>query len=318
MAIPTLQNVWDAARGHLGDDGVSGGQIFTNTVLTPHSSMAFRELWRVMASVGTPRVRKEKYYLLGANTSYLDPATAGITDMGEPEWVEERTLGGSAAISAFTAATSPTVTTSTPHGLNTGDYAIIGGTIAGLTTIPYGQYAVTVIDATSFTLNGAISVGTWSSGGTVYRSTEEWRLVWPPVDSIPSVTTGNGVIVMYAWMGDIFQFPPTTGQRQLRITYLSSGAAPTSANDSIGIDDSLDFLAARTAGLAADSRGGMNRAATLNALAIGPGTAAKADGSDGLLNQFLLSIVRGMQRQRYVRPRYGQWPNKDFAVFSPG
>ena len=313
MAIPTVQNVYDAARGLLGDDAISGGQLFTNTVLQPHYTMAFRELWRVMASVGTPRVLREAYWLLPAHTSYLDPATAGITDMGDPEFVQEREAGTSVAITGITAGTSPTVTAA-GHPFATGDYAVISGAITGLAGAN-GQFAVTVSSSSAFVLNGAVTAGTWTAGGTAYKTSASWNDVLPQTQ-ISEPTVESGMIYRYAWIGDVFQFMPCSSDRQLKITYWSSGAAPTSPTSySIGIDDSQDYLATRTAGLAAESRGAKDRGMALNVAAIG--SQLKADGNDGMLGQFLGQQVRNMQKQRWIRPAYGRHPNKDYMVF-PG
>lgn len=308
MAIPLVSDVLSLAKSQLGDDS---GQLFTNTVLLPHYQSAFRELWRVMASVGIPRVLRVGFYTLPAHTSYFDPATAGITDLSEPEWLYERDGGTSVSITGITAATSPTVTAA-GHPFATGNYAVISGPITGLSGAT-GQFAVTVTSSSQFTLNGAITTGAWSAGGTASLATTDWSDVGPPVSSITAQTTEAGNINQWAWLEGKIQLTPCSSARQLRIMYWSSGAAPTTTSDPVGIDDSLDFLAARTAGLAAESRGAIDRGKTLNAYAIGMNL--KPDGSDGLLNQFLVSHVRGMQRQRWIRPPYGRHPNKDYLVF---
>jgi hypothetical protein len=57
------------------------------------------------------------------------------------------------------------ITTALPHGLPTGAQVSIGG-VSG-NTDANGTFTITVISATSFTLNGASANGTWTGGGTV-------------------------------------------------------------------------------------------------------------------------------------------------------
>jgi hypothetical protein len=306
MAIPTGTNVYDAARAHLGDESA---QIYTDAILAPYAQNAFREIWRIMASVSVPRVKRVQYYNLAANTSHLWPTTAGISDLAEPAMLEERAPGTTVNITGISGTATPTVT-AVAHGLSTGDYAVISGSITGYTGI-LGRFAVTVLTADTFTLNGAIGAGTWSAGGTVSRSTEGFSEL-DPVGALTTSATGNASLGQYVWREDQFDFPPCSAIRQLRITYWSSGAMSATAGDSIGIDDSLDYLGVRTAALAAASRGASLRAQELNTQATG-NPAGIPNGNGGSLFDFLQQRVKALQVQQYVPPRYGAYPNKDMV-----
>jgi hypothetical protein len=95
MAKVTLGAVYDQARSILGDDQISGGEVYTNAVLAPHIANAYRTLYRVLANNGSQFVEQSVTFTpFLAGTTSLDPATAGITDMGEPLWVGIRRADG--------------------------------------------------------------------------------------------------------------------------------------------------------------------------------------------------------------------------------
>lgn len=299
--IPTMTNCLDAARFYLGDDQTSGGEVFTNTVLTQPFNMAYRELFRTLEGLAIPRVQRSAYYNLPAFTSFLSPATANIADMGEVQILEERGGVTSVAISnAVAGAGFVTITTAT-HSYTTGDSIVIFG-VGGMTGVA-GIWGVTVVDATNFKLNGAVGVGAYTSGGTASKSGEQFTEVVGPrrlVDSVGQV----GALGIYDWYEDSFHFPVCNAIRELRITYISSAATIAAVGDTTGVDDSLDFLAIRTAGLAASSRGARDRAAELNLMAIGP--SGQADGSGGILRELVVTAVRALQANPVQRPPFRQ------------
>ncbi len=297
--IGTKQNCLDSARFHLGDDLVSGGQTFTNTVLEQPFQAALRELYRAMESVTNPRVQREAYYDLPANTGYLSPATASITDLGELVFVDERGSVTSYAITGAVAGSGYVTLTVVGHGFVTGGLAAIYG-IGGMTGVS-GMFAVTVVDANTIRANGAVGVGAYTSGGVASKSGDTFVPV-RHVTRIEDVSTGNSELGIYAWMEDALRFPPCAAVRELRITYISSAATVSGASDTTGIDDSTDFLGVRTAGIAAQSRGANSKAQMLNTWALGP--SLQADASGGILRDLLQAGVRALQSNPVQRPPY--------------
>ena len=105
------------------------------------------------------------------------------------------------AISAITKANPANITTSTTHGLTTGDTVYIAG-IGGMVEITDGTYTVTVVDTTHFTLDGVDSTlyTTYTSGGYINRNDSNtvvntayvytYVTVWGE-ESAPSPTTAN-------------------------------------------------------------------------------------------------------------------------------
>jgi len=67
------------------------------------------------------------------------------------------------------------VTTSAVHGLTTGDIVTIHD-VAGCTEAN-GTWYVTVVDTTSFTLLGSTYAAAWTSGGKVFKETDEFELI---------------------------------------------------------------------------------------------------------------------------------------------
>jgi hypothetical protein len=262
-----------------------------------------------MSILGNPRVRKEVFYTLPAYTTVLFPSTASISDMGEPEFLEERGGLTTKTITGATGTTTVTIT-ATAHGFTTGDEITVGGLVgfAGA----HGIWGITVSDADSFVLNGAVGTGTYSSGGVAVKSSEQFSEVQKR-DRIESV--GNvSVLGEYAWLEDAFRFRPCPTARQLRIVYLSSGTPPTQTTDSIGIDDAIDFLAHATAGSFAQSRGAGTQGASLLEHAYGP--QFFQDGAlGGLLYELQAQPILTMQRDddNQVR-RFRERRDDDFLI----
>lgn len=289
--IPTKLQVLDAARFHLGDDQVSGGTVFTDIRLEQPFNLSYRELFRALQGLSNPRVRRVAFYNLPPNTSILYPETAGITDMGELEYIEER--GGVVAVPVTSVAiASGTATITAPgHPFATGDQAAlygIGG-IAGLA----GMFGVTVSGAT-FVPNGALAVGIYvPATGVASKSSERFTPVDPVTTIFDHNWPGSGTLGHYAWREDALHFPSCNSLRQLRITYISSAGVIVNLTDTTGVDDSLDFLAVRTASIAAASRGARERGAALTLMALGPN--GQADGTGGILRELVAQGVRALQ-----------------------
>jgi hypothetical protein len=308
--IPTKQNCLDAARFYLADDLISGGQDFTNTALEQPFQMAVRELHRAMKSVAIPRVERTAYYNLPANTSFLSPATAGITDLGELEFIAER--GNLTTVNITNAVNGAGFVTITAvgHPYATGDQAAHYG-ITGMSGVN-NLFTVTVVDPNTYKANGAVGVGTYSSGGVSTKSGDQFSPV-QSVNNIGKTTVNNSELGFYAQMEEGIFFPPCGSMRQLRIIYISSAALVVNAGDTIGIDDSVDFVAVRTAGLAAGSRIAGNRGQELNVMALGP--TMQADASGGILRDVLQAGVRALQATPTQRPPFRLRVNPDAQNF---
>ncbi len=309
MPKPSLANVFDAARAHLGADAGGGSAVYSNTILQEHFAKAWRVLYRTAANLGTPIIEREVYYVLPAYTTYLAPSTANVTDMAEPTFVQERGDLTKKTITGAAGTTTVTIT-SASHGFATNDMVTING-IVGLTGTEGVLWGITRVDANSFTLNGCIGSGTYSSGGVAVKSSDKFRTV-DKIDRIDSIET-HARISKWVWEDEAFRFTPTDTERQLRIGYLASGAPPSNTATVLGIDDCLDFLSTYTAASAARSRGATAMAQDLFAEALGP--SRQEDASGGALGAFLTAATKQVQRipagdrrRMSFRQRRPQWP----------
>jgi hypothetical protein len=101
MALPTVNDILADAAARLGDP--DQGE-FTNAGLHPFFRIAWSEMWDCMLNNGLQSVDRETTYTLPANTLTLTPATASISDMGEPTKLWERPSGSSANYSPMSPA----------------------------------------------------------------------------------------------------------------------------------------------------------------------------------------------------------------------
>ncbi len=306
---PTLSQVYTQVRATLGDDQVAGGEIFTDTVLQPFALQSIRELWRVLRGAQDPFVLKEGYFVLPAQTAVFDPAIAGMSDMPEPEYVEWQVATTVTPITNVVVSGANATVTATGHGLAIGTFpTVVTYNIGGFEQFnnPNGLWVVNVVDANTIRLNGCNAAGAYTSGGSLTAVPKGQFTPMAPRDRIeaviatPAMADSTGAI--YAWEGGVFRFLASSQDRLLKVTYRGSANVSSGTSVTIPIDDSLDFLSTRTAGLAAATREAGNRSLELALEAIGPG--GVPDGNGGLLGQLLRADIRNMQRIQYRRPPF--------------
>lgn len=278
----------------MGDTKTLVGEIYKDAILQPHYQLAYGELFRALQGAQSPRVRQESYYDVPAFTGYLNPATAGIVNIGQIESVEERGTVTSWGVASFTPGVGfATVVTTTPHTLVSGNRAVLFG-LTGVTDDANGMWTVAIVNNTTVRLDGCTAVlASAAVGGTLSYSAETFVPLRPYAridsDLAPSTTLG-----IYAWETGVLRFRAASAVVQLRITYRLSGNAPVLTTVSTGIDDCLGFLSMRVAGFVCVSRAMVQRATVYNNLAVGP--AWEKDGiPGGILNQLLQPGVRDMQ-----------------------
>jgi hypothetical protein len=261
--IPLRSNVTQAVLSALGDTQVSGGGLYTAAFQAPNLDRAYGEMFTRLKVMSAQRVQREGFYVLPAYTGTFVPSLAGLTNFGGPVEIRER---GSATTYAVSAATP----SSPSAGLLTLTVAAIPATIAtGQIVDVYGllgisddvndSWAITVNSTTSVSLNGCAASGTWTSGGQLVISTEQWSEVLDVranTDNFP--TSPNSALGLYCWQKGNVRFPICSTAREIRLIYNLSSSLPVAtqtANDTMGVDDCLNFLAARTAQYCAESKG---------------------------------------------------------------
>ncbi len=147
--------------------------LFTNTAnnnieLTVHPTTG-----RIFAAILISGQPRGVFYSDNANTS-----TPSWTRMDLPILP----VGGGIPVANATNANPIVITSSAAHNLSTGHFVAINGVVGN--TAANGVFQVTVIDATSFSLNGVAGNGAYISGGVLTR-------VVTPNPSIKDVDAGS-------------------------------------------------------------------------------------------------------------------------------
>lgn len=306
---PTVQQVCDRTRWHLGDTQVSGGETYTNTLLLPWLQEAHEDLQRALRNLQVVRARREGYLLIPAQTSQIDPRIQLPDYMGLLA-LDDRALGDNHLISAVTI-DSPltgwiTVTTATSHGRAVGDQIEITG-ISGVRGINTSMTINGVPAANQFTAQ-CYAAGTPSLSAAwsmMMYGTETW---WPIIDyeTILNQQTSGLVdrVSVYAQIDKTIRYNPVQSAREWRVRYEFQDSVPSANSDTMGLEDSLGFMSTWTAYKAARAKGALSpMAQELKDQALGPeGTVDNATG--GLLRAIILSMVRTSQRRVHARPKY--------------
>lgn len=119
-------------------------------------------------------------------------------------------------------------------------------------------------------------------------STELWRRLESREQLTQRVQTDR--LLEFVWREDTFYFIGATTNRDLELTYETSGTAPTSDSTSIGVDGCLTFLANYAAGVAGQRKGYDEIAQRCWNLAVG------SRYNDGILGGELFRITQARVR----------------------
>ncbi len=296
----SVLQVFDTARAALQGGDTSATIGFTNAQMQTFFNVAYPELWQIMAQVQTPRVRRDFFHYLPAYTTYFDPQAIGITDFGEPEWMEERGNVTTVNISSTSDTTPIQVVTSGANGVG-GTNSPVQIADVGNTTAPWGMWYTTYISPTRLSLNGSTAPGQVGSGGKLMYSPNFFQQM-APVRDMPFNANINSYLGVWQWQDSALKFLGANQPVQIHITYWASGVPPTNVNTELNIDDCMAFLSTRVASLAARSRGWYQMADELKTDALGP--SKQPDGSGGLLRAWLNVQVINMQRTEFRKPPF--------------
>jgi hypothetical protein len=315
--IPLRSDVSQAVRYLLGDTEVAAGQLYTDAFQAPLLNLAYQDMFQRLYGVGADRIQAEGYYLLPAYTPIFTPSLAGMSNFGGPNEVWDR--GGvtayaiSGAVPASPSAGLLRLTVAAlPSTVVTGTRVEIYG-ILGISADVNDSWVLTKNSATSVDLNGCAATGTYSSGGFLLVSTEQWQGPLEPrasQDAFIGIAPQSSGLGAYSWERGVIRFPICSAARELRILYQLSSSLPVVASpvagDSMGVDDCLAFLSTRTAELCAGSKGNKSKVGEMHARA------------EAALQQLLSNNVQQMQSQqpvvpapfrlkRNIYPRGGAW-----------
>lgn len=315
--IPAVSDINALVRARLGDTEVDGGQLFTDSFLQPFFSSAYQSLFTWLDRNNGSKLRRTQFFNLPANTGYIKPDSMGIWNMGKPINVWERGIGVSlsATVGALNASSPSTGgipsidLTSASHGLSAGQEVITFGFVDGNVTDSINDlWYISVPNVNTIRLNGCEpgDSDTTGSPGIVTTGSADWGVTPVPqlydFSSENRNTPASGCISWWHWAGSAFRFTPATQARQLKIVYELSATAPTSG--SVGLDDSLNALAAMTGALAAQSKGFAQTAQALFMAAVGNAAGDTTNIRGGYFAELAQLEAQQSQMTRVVIPRY--------------
>lgn len=295
--IPLLSQVYARARETLGDTEVSGGQLWTDERLQEHAGAAYEAMYRALSMHGSKALRRTAYYNVPASQSYLTPAQMGLTNFSEPKAIYERLVNLAVSPNSGTPGDAYlTLGFATAHGFVDGQSVVVYG-MQGISEDANDMWAVAAPTTATLRLMGCRAAGTFASGAVVSDSTEAFPSLpmAPYNDILDYPTTPGSQLTKWTWEKGVIRFWPCSTARQIRLIYTLSGAPPSDAAASMGVDDSLDFLANFTAGLAVRSKGMGTTAATLLARACGNPTGDCSRANAGLLGELVRHDVKNLQ-----------------------
>lgn len=306
--IPTVSMVYDKARQALDDTEVAGGQVFTDSKINPFYETAYREIFQRFDEWNVQFVNRYAHWNLAAHQTSLLPQQFHVTNFGEPIEVRESKARSEWDISTAVASVDDgwvTITTTAPHDIEDGHRVVILG-VKGLSDDVNDSWTVTKVDATNFRLLGAMPVGTHTpSTGKAFPYDQEWsRSFVFVVDASKIGEIRHNRAGVVAWMNDRFIFERKDETRLLRIKFSLSGNPPTGAGDSIGIDDSLDYMGYRTASLAGGPFGADELARAAERLAIGTQEMLDDGKPGGFLGNMITRNTQSLQREVFQPKRW--------------
>lgn len=254
---PYVYEVYEQARALANDnDVIVGGRTFHNQMLRPFFQQAYREYFRTAGKWSAPIAEARAFFNLPAYSTVVEPVSYGINNFNAPIRVEVRTAQTEVTGVSFTLGT-PVSVSKVAHGLANGAQIIASGFAASSEVVDLNNaWTVTVVDPDTFTLNGSrfpnsdsVVTGTYTSGDGAFQEL-------PLVAHISDIEgTASSYVRHYAFTRGRLLFPPSTEAVQLRVTYQANGDAPVLLHQEVPVDDSLDFFAYRTIGLAKLTQG---------------------------------------------------------------
>lgn len=317
--IPQVSDILDRARFHLGDTRLSGGQLFTDAFLqNGHFPAAYEALYRYLARCNAKRLRRTVYYNLPANTSYLTPAGMGLPNLSRPEAIWDRSIQTTISpVVSVVNAVAPGVPPSVDlmynnHGYLAGQEVVtfgFGMTPGTIDDSANGSFYIGVPDVNTIRLLGCPALDQGAavgSGGILSTGSEVFPVdpLWQLFDFVDwQLSAQNSQLSNWKWDEGAFHFIPANTNRQIRVTFMISGAAPPSG--SVYIDDSLDALALFTAASAASAKApSKSTMSSLSIRAVGNPNLDSMRVMGGAFYELAQLGTQAIQMTRVVMPRW--------------
>lgn len=315
---PTISQVCDRARWHLGDTQVAGGETYTNTLLLEWVKTAIADMQAGLGLIGAIRQRRVGFIpIMGGDVSQFNPRT-WLPDFGRAVEIHHRPLISRTQISAAIFGGSPyptsmAITCSGAHGRASNDQVEITGLFPNATSARgmNSTFRAIVTGPSQLTVLGEFYAGNITAGS------DSWLLWggmegWHPMGAKDDILNpqANPGIPQWAEHGNAIWISPPGTQIELRIVYEFED--PTNymdANTIVGYPGSLEFLGRWVAFLAGSSKGAQGPLlAELRTAAIGAPvggitpTAERPTG--GALHALIVAETKRQQRTQKTRPPY--------------
>jgi hypothetical protein len=326
--IPDFADVFAAARKMIGDTETIAGAVATDDFLLGYGQSAYELMYDVLENNESPKIRRTAYWRIPAYTSYLHPSQLnllGLPAMGEPINIWDRSEGQMIPIDTLTPVPqgagdiNPYMDVQAA-GLATADSSVTDGSVIDITACntctadANDEWTVLRTETNAIRLLGCAALTrspapSSPSKGFILTGAEPW-----PRDPVPrglnhrdldgTLVAASTTISRWVWNDGAFRFRPVTQPRHLRIEYRISPNPPATTTDSLGVQGSLNFMAAYTAALFLDAKGAKGSAASKFLLACGDPTGEVGNGAKGYLGQMVRQHIKSEQRVRLIIPRF--------------
>jgi len=316
---PTIAQVCDRTRHHLGDTQVAGGETYTNTLLLEWVKAAIEGMQSGLGMVGAIRQRRIGFIpIMGGDVSQFNPRV-WIPDCGRVMEIYHRPLISRTQITGAIFSGGPPYPTSlgitcgAAHGRASNDQVETTGLFpnsspargmnSSFRAIVTGANTLSVIGEF---YSGAITVG--ADSWLLWGGAEGWH----KLNGKDDLLNPQGVPGLPQWAehGNGIWISPPGSPTQLRVVYEFSDAMNFIASgDYVGYPGSLGFLGLWTAFLAGSSKGAQGALLTeLRTQAIGApvgGITPTADRpTGGALHALIVAETKRQQRTAKARPPY--------------
>lgn len=344
--IPTLGQIADhCRRAYLGDTEIPGGGAWkdsdllgtsgaspSTTVGTSPIASAYSALLAAMRLNHHRGLRRPAYFPIPALTKSISLSEIG-RQVGSPIELYERELTTfatptsatlSSVASSGTTAPYLQIVFASPHSFLQGQYVQLSR-FQGLSDAVNDEWCISVPNSTTIRLNGClVDPSTWTaSSGVVMQSNSPW-----PMNPIPQASrdrsantdSGTGIAAAtslsdWEFAGGRILIQPLAAARQGKLIYELSASCPTSTSDTVGVPDSMEFMACYTAATAIAAKGMSAVAARIFMQATGKPDGSIGDGNQGLLGALIRPEVQSQQLRRLQIPRFR--PRRNTGPINP-
>jgi len=315
---PTIAQVCDRVRSHLGDTQVVGGETYTNTLLLEHVKASIEGMQAGLGMAEAIRQRRVGFIpIMGGYVSQFNPRL-WLPDLDRVLEIYHRPLISRTQITAavFSGGPPPTslgITCGAAHGRTSNDQVEITGLYPNASAARgmNSSFRAVVTGANTLSVIGDFQGGAIIAGGDswlLWGGTEGWHKFNRKDDLLnPQGTPG---IPIWAEQGNGIWISPPNSATELRLLY--EFGDPTNnmvASDYVGYPGSLEFLGLWTAYMAGSSKGAQGGLLTeLRTSAIGAPvggivpTVHRPTG--GALHAMIVEETKRQQRTPKVRPPY--------------